>query len=97
LPVFFVDKIKIKVLFASLNSLNDKENPSRNLLQEACSGFHVALCACKKLFRKPAITRTVFIGENDPKESQNRNSYAAFFRISKFFLPYADLKGNRQK
>jgi hypothetical protein len=62
----FEEKIKNKVY---IKSFNNSENPSRNPLQEACTGFQIAACGCKscyesrhwfwKLSRKPATTFTL--------------------------------------
>ncbi len=66
LSCLFEEKIKNKV---SIKSFNNSENPSRNTLQKACTGFQIAACGCKscyesrywlwKLSRKPATTFTL--------------------------------------
>ncbi len=50
----FLRVLKIKsVLFVSMKSLNNSENPSSNPLQEACSSFQVATSdSLKSVFKK---------------------------------------------
>jgi hypothetical protein len=91
-------KLKMKFMLASMKSPTISNNPSSNPLQKVCSGFQIAACDSKRLFRKPPMILKIVpkAGHHmelemiDPgqKESRNRNYYAAFgtiFKIGKCF------------
>jgi hypothetical protein len=75
-------KLKIKIGLASMKSLTYSENPFRNHLQEAFSGFQMTVWEPKRCFEsrlRSCMYR--YTTENRPvaeKERRKRNSYAAF-------------------